>query len=173
MNLMFAVAGLAALAACQKPADPKATASPGAAASGSASTAPSTAPASGTFAVGYLKESDSVGIQGCSTMLSRKGAAPDAGDIFDAEGGEAANSKGFIRIDGAVVPLTLVSATYDEKGGSGVRVFTDAGKTLTVTETLKTGKAHEASDSVEQSGTLVVVFKGETQTIEVEGGTAC
>ncbi len=144
-----------ALAACSKPvAAPEAS---------SSAVASSIAPAS--FKVQALTDADN-DIQGCQVMLDQK----EMGQVF-IEDGVDTGAHGYIRIDGTKYRVDLTSSVQDEKGG--VRVFADKTSDLTVTEKLKTGEAHEESDSVEQSGTITVTYKGVTQTIAVEGGTAC
>ena len=141
-----------ALTACSKPvAAPEASSS--------------AAPAPADFAVQALTEADN-DIQGCQVMLDQKGV----GQVF-LEDGVDTGAHGYIRIDGTKYRVDLTSSVQDEKGGT--RVFADKASGLTLTEVLKTGEAHEESDSVEQSGTITVTFKGMTKTIAVEGGTAC
>jgi len=146
------------LAACTQPA------------ATTTATAPPATTAAATFVVGNLAEGDGQ-IQGCTTMLSRAGDAPSAGDLFRAGGGDDKDVQGFIRIDGALITLNLVTADIDEKGGR--RSFADTAHTTQVIESLTTGAAHEESDSVEESGTLAVTHNGATQTLQVSGGTAC
>ncbi|WP_443749734.1 hypothetical protein [Asticcacaulis solisilvae] len=144
-----------ALAACSKP-----VAAPAEASSAAASSA---VPAS--FKVEALTDADN-DIQGCQVMLDQKGV----GQVF-IEDGVDTGAHGYIRVDGARYRVDLTTSVIDEKGG--VRVFVDKKSGLTVTEALTTGAAHEESDSVEQSGSIVVAFKGVTQKIAVDGGTAC
>jgi hypothetical protein len=125
---------------------------------------PTPAPqAPANFTVGELTESDG-DIEGCSTMLSRVGGA--RGNIF-IEDAVDTGAKGFIRINGNLIRVDLVRVSGEQ------RAFADAAHRVEVVETLTTGEAHEESDSVEQSGSVVVTFGGVTQTIAVEGGTAC
>lgn len=105
-------------------------------------------------------------VQGCQTMLSGEGD----GDIFRASAADT-DASGFIKIDGTVVKVDLVSSEGDEK--SHVRSYESADKKTTVVENLTTGEAHPESDSVEQSGVLDVTHNGEKQSLEVKGGTAC
>jgi len=142
-----------ALAACSKPA-----AAPEASSSA--------APPPQDFTVQALTEADN-DIQGCQVMLDQKGV----GQVF-LEDGVDTGAHGYIRIDGTKYRVDLTSSVQDEKKG-GVRVFADAKAGLTVTEKLKVGEAHQESDSVEQSGTITVTFKGITKEIAVDGGTAC
>lgn len=150
---------LFALAACSKP-----VAAPEAPSSEAASSAVSSvAPVS--FKVQALTDADN-DIQGCQVMLDQK----DVGQVF-IEDGVDTGAHGYIRIDGTRHRVDLTTSVQDEKGG--VRVFADTKSGLTVIEKLKTGQAHQESDSVEQSGTITVTFKGVTQEIAVDGGTAC
>lgn len=105
-------------------------------------------------------------IQGCQTMLS----GDSDGDIFRASAADK-DASGFLKIDGDMVKVDLVSSEGDEKGH--VRTYESADKNTTVVETLTTGEAHMESDSVEQSGSIEVTHDGATQTIQVKGGTAC
>ena len=141
-----------ALAACSKPVAAPETPS-------------SAAPPPQDFTVQALTDADN-DIQGCQVMLDQKGV----GQVF-LEDGVDTGAHGYIRIDGTKYRVDLTSSVQDEKGGT--RVFADKASGLTLTEVLKTGEAHEESDSVEQSGTVAVTFKGVTKTIAVEGGTAC
>lgn len=104
-------------------------------------------------------------------MLSRVGAPNNAGIIF-AEDAVDNGAKGFIKINGAVINVALMSATNAD-GAPEVRTFADAAHTIEIVETTTLGEAHEEADSVERAGTLAVTFGGATQTIPVEGGTAC
>jgi hypothetical protein len=125
----------------------------------------STAVARG-FAIGALADRD-IAIQGCTTTLSRKGGA----DTIFAEDGVDTGAKGFIRIDGHLIDVSLINATGDEQHST--RSFVDANHTVQIVEDLTVGAAHEESDSVEQSGSIAVTYGGATQNIQVEGGTAC
>ena len=158
-SVLLAVAALV-LTACSGPAPaPKSATS-------AAPTA--TVPAPTDFVIDDLKEEDG-NIQGCTTMLARvRTTAP--GNVF-IEDGVDTGAVGFIRIDTKLVKLTLVSATPTDRGA--VRTFADPAKTVRVVETTTTGQSREESDSVDQSGTIAVTHKGATQTIAVEGGTAC
>jgi len=149
-----------ALAACSKPA---AAPEPSSSEASSSEAPSSAAPAS--FKVQALTDADN-DIQGCQTMLDQKGV----GQVFIEDGVET-GAHGYIRIDGTRYRVNLTSSVQDETGG--VRIFADGKSGLTVTETLKTGEAHEEADSVDQSGKITVTFKGVTKTIAVEGGTAC
>ena len=122
-----------------------------------------------SFTVNDLQESDG-NIQGCTRSLSRTGAAPSAGEIFREDGVDT-GAVGFVRIDGALIAVNLVSSNGNEKGGT--RTFADKANTTQIVETLTTGAAHEEADSVEESGSLAITHNGATQTIQVEGGTAC
>jgi predicted small lipoprotein YifL len=127
------------------------------------------AAAAPSFTIDDLSENDAQ-IQGCSRGLSRQGAPVSASMVF-AEDAVDQGAKGFIRIDGALINVDLVSSTSSETGGA--RVFEDATQTTRILETLVTGAAHEEADSVEESGTLAVTHGGATQTLNVVGGTAC
>lgn len=104
-------------------------------------------------------------------MLSRVGAPMNDGLLF-AEDAVDNGAKGFIKINGHVLNLALVRATSADTAPE-VRTFADAAHTVEVVETTTLGQAHEEADSVERTGTLAVTFGGATQTIPVEGGTAC
>ncbi len=162
------VAAVAALAACGPKVEKKPDAS-GAAAISAAETQTAanaaTIPAAG-FKVEALGEGEG-DVQGCQTMLSLTGGS---GDIFRASAADN-DAAGFVKIDGAVIRVDLISSEGDEK--SHIRKFEGADKKTSVIETLTTGAAHPESDSVEQSGSLAVTHNGETQTLSVEGGTAC
>lgn len=149
-----------ALAACSKPA-----AAPEASSSEASSLEPASSAAPANFKVQALTDADN-DIQGCQTMLDQKGV----GQVF-IEDGVDPGAHGYIRIDGTRYRVDLTSSVQDETGG--VRMFADGKSGLTVTETLKTGQAHEEADSVDQSGKITVTFRGATQTIAVDGGTAC
>ncbi|MFT3728069.1 MAG: hypothetical protein QM759_09620 [Terricaulis sp.] len=146
-------AALMSIAACQPAATTTATTS------AAATAAPS-------FNVQALAEND-IQIQGCTRSLSRTGAT----DTIFAEDGVDTGAKGIIRIDGQLINVSLTAGTGDEQHSN--RNFADAAHTLAIVENLTTGAAHEESDSVEESGTLAVTYKGTTQTIQVEGGVAC
>ena len=155
MKIGVAVAAALLLLGCTPPAATSAS---------TASSAAITPPAS--FTVDLLAQNDA-NIQGCTRMLTRHGGG---GEIF-VEDGVDTGAIGFIRVNGALLNVDLVSNTSTEKGGA--RTFADKARTITIVETLVTGAAHEEADSVEESGTLAVTFGGATQTIQVEGGTAC
>lgn len=151
-------------AACQPVAAPSGS-------SDSTSTAPASqtsAPAS--FSVDALADNEWM-IQGCMTAVSRVGAAPNAGVLF-VEDVVDQGAKGFIKINGAVLNVGLTHTTGGESSPE-VRTFEDGAHTVTVVESTTLGQAHEEADSVDRTGTLAVTFGGATQTIPVEGGTAC
>src|SRR5262249_31820082 len=127
-----------------------------------------TAAAPAAFVINDLQDNDGA-IQGCSVMLGRAGPSNGAigRDIFR-EDGVATGAKGYVRIDGALIEVDLVSSNQDDKGGT--RSFGDKQHTTQIVENLVTGAAHEESDSVEQSGTLVVTHNGVSQTVRVRGG---
>ena len=105
-------------------------------------------------------------VQGCQTMLSNN----DGGEIFRASAADN-DAPGFVKIDGAVVQVDLVSSEGDEK--SRVRTFESADKKTSVVESLVNGEAYPESDSVAQSGSIEITHDGAKQTFEVKGGTAC
>jgi hypothetical protein len=105
-------------------------------------------------------------VQGCQTMLSND----DGGEIFRASAADN-DAPGFVKIDGAVVQVDLVSSEGDEM--SRVRTFESADKNTSVVESLMNGEAYPESDSVAQSGSIEVTHDGVKQTFEVKGGTAC
>lgn len=125
-------------------------------------------PAAATFVVNDLLANDGQ-IQGCTRMLARTEASPGA-DIFREDGVET-GAKGFIRIDNVLVDVALVSGQSTESGAA--RTFEDATHATRIVEDLKTGAAHQESDSVEESGTLAITHNGATQAIQVTGGVAC
>lgn len=128
-------------------------------------------PAALTFKVGVLEENDGADeLQGCTTGLTRVGAGPSVGDTFR-ESSSDTQGDGFIRIDGKLLHVTLVSAS--QKGRDATLVFEDAAHTVKVVEAVKTGVTNENADSTALSGTLTVTYKGATQTLRVEGGVAC
>ena len=135
---------------------------PAATTTATTATNPSPAP----FDVGALSETD-IQIQGCTRTLNRTGST----DTIFAEDGVDTGAKGFIRIEGQLINVGLTAGAGDEH--HSVRNFADANHTIGIVETLTTGAAHEESDSVEESGTLAVTYKGAALTIQVEGGTAC
>lgn len=160
--LVFAIGAALLASACQPAPAPQSTAvspPPTAAAAGAAS-----------FHVDPLGDND-WNIQGCQTMLSRVGAPMNEGLLF-AEDGVDDGAKGFIKINGQVLHVALVRGARTD-GGPEVRTFADAAHTIEVIETTTLGAANEEADSVERNGTLAVTFGGATQTIPVEGGTAC
>ena len=127
------------------------------------------APASTAFTVGTLADSDYSGIQGCMTVFSRAGSQP--GNNLFVEDAVDTDAKGLMKIEGTMVGLKLVSQTHTSKGG--LRLFRSADRKLSVAENYITGTAHEDTDSVEMSGTLTVTWNGVSQSIKVDGGTAC
>jgi hypothetical protein len=124
------------------------------------------APTSASFSVQALADGD-IKIQGCSRTLSRTGS----NDTIFAEDGVASGAKGVIRIDGRLIDVALLAASDDEEHSR--RNFADANHTTEIVESLTTGERHEESDSVEETGTLAVTYRGATQTIGVAGGVAC
>jgi len=152
--------GALILAACQPKAAPQ---------HASASVAAPPAPPPPSFTIGTLADSDYSGIQGCTTVFGPVGAKPD-NDIFVEDAGDT-DGKGLMKIDGRMVGLKLVSQTQSDKGG--LRQFKSADGKLSVAENYVNGTAHEDTDSVEMTGTLTVTWNGGSQSIKVEGGTAC
>ena len=127
------------------------------------------APAKPAFAIGTLADSDYSGIQGCMTVFSRAG--DPAGNNLFVEDSVDTDAKGLMKIDGQMVGLKLVSQTHSAKGG--LRLFRSADGKLSIAENYITGTAHEDTDSVEMTGNLTVTWNGASQSIKVEGGTAC
>ena len=127
------------------------------------------APAKPALAIGTLADSDYSGIQGCMTVFSRAG--DPAGNNLFVEDSVDTDAKGLMKIDGQMVGLKLVSQTHTSKGG--LRLFRSADGKLSVAENYVTGTAHEDTDSVEMTGNLTVTWNGASQSIKVEGGTAC
>ena len=124
-----------------------------------------------SFKVGVLEENyGAEQLQGCTTSLTRAGAAPSAGDTFR-ESSSDTQGDGFIRIDGKLMHVMLVNSSH--KGRDTTLVFEDAAHTLKVVEAVKSGATDEDSDSTALTGTLTVTYKGATQTMRVEGGVAC
>ena len=119
------------------------------------------------FVINDLADND-IQIQGCSRTLSRESAS--AGAVF-AEDAVDAGAIGFVRINGALIVVNLVSGNSSVEGGT--RTFEDATHTTRIVETIVAGAAHEESDSVEETGTLEVTHHGAAQTLNVVGGTAC
>lgn len=114
-----------------------------------------------------LNDSDYT-IQGCTTVLSRMTGS--GADIFAEDGGDT-GAKGYLKINGKVVPVTLTKGTSDDKGGA--REFVSADNKIQVVETYVIGKQNPDTDSVELSGSLKVTVDGSSQVIRVQGGTAC
>ena len=156
------------LGACQPKAATQ-TASAVASASAQTPAAAPTAAAKPAFTIGTLADSDYSGIQGCTTVFGPTGSKPGA-DIF-VEDANDTDGKGLMKIDGEKIGLKLVSQTQSDKGG--LRLFKSADGKLSVAENYVTGTAHEDTDSVEMTGNLTVTWKGSSQSIKVEGGTAC
>ncbi len=155
-------AGLFLLGACQpKPVPPEAP-------KPAAPPVPA-APAKPAFTIGTLADSDYSGIQGCTTVFGPAGSQPGA-DIF-VEDASDTDGKGLMKIDGKMIGLKLVSQTQSDKGG--LRQFRSADGKLSIAENYVNGTAHEDTDSVEMTGTLTVTWNGSSQSIKVEGGTAC
>ena len=160
-------AGLLMLGACQPKTTP-AEAPKAEAAKPAAPVAPE-APAKPAFTIGTLADSDYSGIQGCTTVFGPAGGQPGS-DIF-VEDANDTDGKGLMKIDGKKIGLKLVSQTQSDKGG--LRQFKSADGKLSIAENYVNGTAHEDTDSVEMTGTLTVTWNGSSQSIKVEGGTAC
>lgn len=156
------IAGVAIVSACQPAAAPQSTAS--------TTDASAPAAAAASFTVDALSDNEWM-IQGCSTTVSRVGAPVNEGVLF-AEDAVDNGGKGFIKINGTLLNVALVNTTGGESVPE-VRTFADAAHTVEVVESTTLGQAHEEADSVERAGTLTVTFGGATQTIPIEGGTAC
>jgi hypothetical protein len=136
-----------------------------------ASSAAPPPPPANSFVVSVLAENDGEGdLQGCTTSLTQVGVVQAAGDTFRESRAES-SGVGFIRIDGALMRVNLVSPRSKEHGVT--HVFEDASHTIRVVETLEVGATNEDTGSTELSGTLTVTYKGTTQMLHVEGGTAC
>ncbi len=122
---------------------------------------------SASFVINDLTDADN-DISGCTTMLNR--TTGNQGQVF-LEDGVDTGAKGYIRVDGLRLSVALTKSVRSDTGA--IRTFANKAKALTVIETTKTGASHQESDSVEQTGTIAVTYKGITQTLKVEGGTAC
>ena len=126
-------------------------------------------PPKAAFAISPLAETDYSGIQGCTTVFRPAGTQPGS-NIF-VEDAVDTDAKGLMKVDGEMVGVKLVSETQSGKGG--LRLFRSADGKLSVAENYITGAAHEDTDSVEMTGNLTITWKGASQSIKVEGGTAC
>ena len=123
------VAATALLAACGPKVEQKPAMISEATISTEGETAAATAKeASAGFKLEPLGEGEG-DVQGCQTMLS----GGDGGDIFRASAADK-DASGFLKIDGEVVQVDLVSAEGDEK--SHVRSFESADKKTSVVESL-------------------------------------
>jgi len=137
----------------------------------------STVPSPDTFTVNALSLADGDNeLSGCTTELTRAGAPESAGPVFR-ESSSDTEGIGFIRIDGALIRVRLSSRKADQSSATDAhaytRVFEDASHAIRVVEALKNGATHEQADSTEHTGSLTVIYRGATQTLRVEGGTAC
>lgn len=169
--LMLLCAAAGAIAACSDHAATPDVAHAPASPAVAASAAPKPAPPTSAFTVGLLAENDGDGeLQGCTTGLTMTGAAPASGETFRESSSET-EGVGFIRIDGALVRVTLSHSDSREHGVTSV--FEDATHTLRVVESVESGVTNENTDSTSLSGTLTITYKGVTQTLRVEGGVAC
>jgi hypothetical protein len=145
-----------------------------------AGTAPesSTPRAPRAFAVNTLSLNDGENeLQGCTTELTRVGAPEAAGPVFR-ESSSDTEGTGFIRIEGALIHVHLTSRKSAELTAEGhlpwyTNVFEDNSHTTRVVEALNNGATNEQTDSSTQTGVLTVIHKGATETLRVEGGTAC
>jgi hypothetical protein len=124
-----------------------------------------------TFTVGTLSESEAY-TNGCMTMMRRTGVAPSDGDVYRVGQLEADDSAiAFVRIDGVLIRLNLVSAEITER--TIHRVFASADQSTRVVERLRIGAVNEAADSTAHSGVLTITHNGAAQTVRVTGGAAC
>ncbi len=126
------------------------------------------------FVVGTLGENEADDeSEGCVTSLTQMGAAASGRDIFRVIG----EARGLIRINGTLIHVSQVHAESREDGEGqpigSMSVFEDASHATRVVATLKFGAYNEAADSTEHTGTLTITYKGLTQRVRVEGGTAC
>lgn len=126
---------------------------------------------SSAFAVGSLAENDGDSeLQGCTTGLTVVSATPQSDDTFR-ESSNSTKGVGFIRIDGALVRVTLLHSKSGEH--SLTNVFEDVTHMLRVVESVEIEATNENTDSTELNGTLTITYKGTTQTLHVKGGVAC
>ncbi|WP_321874548.1 hypothetical protein [Burkholderia ubonensis] len=144
---------------------------------GTAQPESSTPPSPRAFAVNTLSLSDGENeLNGCTTELTRVGAPESAGAVFRDSSSDT-EGIGFIRIDGSLIRVHLTASKVDESSAGNVlrytHVFEDASHTTQVIETLKNGATNEQADSTQQTGSLTIIHGGATQTLRVEGGTAC
>jgi len=162
MRFGIAIAALAValtLGACSKPTTTTTATT--------STTVTTSANAPASFTIGAVADTET-NIQGCSSSFSRQGDR--ASEVF-VENGADTDGFGFIRINNTLIRVELVSGNENEKGGT--RTFADKGHTVSIVETVTTTASHPDTDSVEAAGTLAVTFGGSTQTLQVEGGTAC
>nr|WP_199043494.1 hypothetical protein [Dyella sp. ASV24] len=171
LSLVLLCAAVSVIAACSDHAATSEAAHASASLAVAASAASKPVPPPAAFTVGSLAENDGDGeLQGCTTGLTVTGAAPESGDTFR-ESSTDTEGVGFIRIDGALVRVTLLHSDSREHGVTSV--FEDAAHTLRVIESVESGETNENTDSTSLSGTLTITYKGVTQTLRVEGGVAC
>lgn len=174
-HLVMLCCAASLLAACND----KSTA-PSDAASSHAATAQrklSTSPSPRTFTVNPLSLADGdAELSGCTTELTRVGAPESAGPVFR-ESSSDTEGIGFIRIDGTLIRVRLNTSKEGQSSTAGAQeythVFEDASHTTRVVEALKNGATNEQADSTEHTGLLTVIYRGATQSLRVEGGTAC
>ncbi|WP_156162588.1 hypothetical protein [Burkholderia sp. MSHR3999] len=144
---------------------------------GTAQPESSTPPSPRAFAVNTLSLDDGENeLNGCTTELTRVGAPESAGAVFRDSSSDTEGT-GFIRIDGTLIRVHLTATKVDESSAEKVlrytHVFEDASRTTRVVEILKNGATNEQADSTQQTGFLTITHGGATQTLRVEGGTAC
>lgn len=137
----------------------------------------STPPSPRAFAVNTLSLDDGENeLNGCTTELTRVGAPESAGTVFRDSSSDTEGT-GFIRIDGTLIRVHLTASKVDESSAERVlrytHVFEDASRNTRVVETLRNGATNEQPDSTQQTGFLTITHGGATQTLRVEGGTAC
>lgn len=159
------------LAACQDHAAAQLSDHAAVAAAVAATVTPPPVPATTAFTVGKLELNDGdADLQGCTTSLTQAGTESMPGDTFR-ESSTDNDGVGFIRIDGKLMRVTLVHSDSKEQGST--LVFEDATHTLKIVEAVQSGETNENTDSTALSGTLIITYKGATQTLHVAGGVAC
>ncbi len=137
----------------------------------------STPPSPRTFTINALSLADGDNeLSGCTTELTRVGAPESAGPVFR-ESSSDTEGIGFIRIDGTLIRVRLSSSKANQPSAADAQeythVFEDASHTTRVIEALKNGATNEQADSTAHAGSLTIIYRGATQTLRVEGGTAC
>ncbi|WP_155122468.1 hypothetical protein [Burkholderia ubonensis] len=144
---------------------------------GTAQPESSTPPSPRTFAVNTLSLDDGENeLNGCTTELTRVGVPESAGAVLRDSSSDTEGT-GFIRIDGTLIRVHLTASKVDESSDEKVvrytHVFEDTSRTTQVIETLRNGATNRQADSTQQTGFLTIIHGGATQTLRVEGGTAC